>query len=443
MSEAGHLKVLGYSIPGFLIVAASTWLSRLLTTAISLISIRILLDTLGVEHYAAYAVLMGIIGWFMLADIGVSQSLQNYISEARVAQQGYAEYVLAAVAIMFTVIVLGIIAVVVLGEWPAMRLLSQFEFLTDKEKHFSFVAVAALAMLTAGGTLVYRIWYAEHKGYLANMATALGAVAALGGIYFISQSNVENKLLWCLVAANAPVAVIPASALLMRAWLTVGGGGWRIKEPAKKILKRGGHFWLFNVVAAAVLQMDYIVLSQFAPAEQIVIYSIGTKLFAVAGFMFGAVLQAFWPVCAEATIQGDWGRIKSFTKKYLLWGGVFIVMFTACILIFSDAIAAVFSSRGLVTIPAELVVSLGVLYLIRVWTDVFAVILQSMNDMKTLLAWAAVQAAIGLGLQILLVPKYGIYGTVAALGLSWLLTVSWVLPKRVWYHQRAAIMGVA
>lgn len=441
MSETSRIKILGYLVPDYLLVAASTWLSRLLTTAISLVSIRILLDTLGVEHYAAYAVLMGIIGWFMLADFGVSQSLQNYISESRVAQQGYAEYVLAAVVIMFVVIVLGIVAVVVLGEWPATRLLSQFEFLTEKDKYFSFAAVAALAMLTAGGTLVYRIWYAEHKGYLANMATALGAVAALGGIYYVAQSDVTNKLLWCLVAANAPVAVIPVSALLMRVRLTVRAGGWSIKESAKKILKRGGHFWLFNVVAAAVLQMDYIVLSQFVPAEQIVVYSIGTKLFAVAGFMYGAVLQAFWPVCAEATLQGDWERIKSFTKKYLLWGGVFVVMFTVCILMFSDAIASVFSSRGLVAIPAELVVSLGVLYLIRAWTDVFAVILQSMNDMKTLLAWAAVQAVIGLGLQILLVPRYGIYGTVLALGLSWLLTVSWMLPRRVWSYQRAAIMG--
>ena len=77
MSVGRQFKILGYSVPDYLLVAASTWLSRILTTAISLVSIRILIDTLGVEHYAAYAVLMGTVSWFMLADFGTGQSQQN------------------------------------------------------------------------------------------------------------------------------------------------------------------------------------------------------------------------------------------------------------------------------------------------------------------------------------------------------------------------------
>lgn len=443
MHKVIHTRILGCSVPDYLLVAASSWLSRLLTAAVSLVSIRILLDTLGVEHYAVYAVLMGAVSWFMLADIGTGQSLQNYISEARATKQGYAHYILATAAITLAVVILGVAVVVILGGWPATRLLSQFEFLTEKDKYRSFVSVAVLVILTAGGSLVYRIWYAEHKGYLANVAAALAAVASLGGIYYVSQLDVENKLLWCLIAANAPMAVLPVSSLLVRVWKTTKVSAESARESAKKILHRGSKFWLFNIAAAAVLQIDYIVLSQFVPADQIVVYSIGAKIFTIAGFMFSAVLQAFWPVCAEAVIQGDWERIRSFTRKYLLFGMAFIVMFTACLALFRTPIASLFSSHGLVSIPTPFIISLGIMYLIRVWTDVFAVILQSMNDIKMLLIWAVMQAAIGLGLQILLVPRFGIYGTVTALCLSWLLTVSWLLPKRVWNHQKKMIEGQA
>lgn len=443
MSETGHLKVLGYSIPGFLIVAASTWLSRLLTTAISLISIRILLDTLGVEHYAVYAVLMGTVSWFMLADMGTGQSLQNYISEARATKQGYAKDILATAAITFVVVIIGIVAVTMLGGWPAIHLLSQFEFLTDTDKYLSFTAVSVLVILTAGGSLIYRIWYAEHKGYLANIAAALAAVVALAGIYYVANSEVENKLLWCLIAANAPMAAFPVSSLLVRVWTTSRVSAKSISESAKKILHRGSKFWLFNIAAAAVLQVDYIVLALFAPADQIVIYNIGVKVFAAMAFMIGAVLQAFWPVCAEAVVKGDWQRIKSFTRKYLIWSIAGVAIFTILFSMFSVQIASIFSPHGLVTIPTPFIILLGVMYLIRVWTDVFAVILQSMNDIKMLLIWAVMQAVIGLGFQILLVPKYGIYGTVTALCLSWLLTVSWLLPKRVWSHQNKMIEGQA
>ena len=443
MSVGRQFKILGYSVPDYLLVAASTWLSRILTTAISLVSIRILIDTLGVEHYAAYAVLMGTVSWFMLADFGTGQSLQNYISEARATQQGYTHYILATAAITLVVVVIGVAAVVMLGGWPAIPLLSQFEFLTNKDKYLSFTTVAVLVILTAGGSLIYRIWYAEHKGYLANIAAALAAVVALAGIYYVAQSDVQNKLLWCLIAANAPMAALPVSSLLIRVWTTSQVSAESITESAKKILHRGGKFWLFNISAAAVFQIDYIVLSQFAPTDQIVVYNIGAKVFAVMAFMTGAVLQAFWPVCAEAAIKGDWQRIKSFTRKYLVWSIAGVVIFTILFSMFSVQIASIFSSHRLVTIPIPFIVLLGVMYVIRVWTDVFAVILQSMNDIKMLLVWAVLQAAIGLGLQILLVPKYGIYGTVTALCLSWLLTVSWLLPKRVWTHQNKMIAGQA
>ncbi len=443
MSKVSRLKILGYSIPNYLLVAGSAWLSRILTAAISLISIRILLDTLGVGHYAAYAVIMGAVSWFMLADMGTGQSLQNYISEARATNQGYAQYILATAAITLVVVILGVVLVVVLGEWPAARLLNQFGYLTLKEKYLSFATVSVLVILTAGGSLVYKIWYAEHKGYLANVASALAALVALAGIYYVSQSDVENKLLWCLIAANAPMAALPVSSLLIRVWTTSRVNAESISESAKIILHRGSKFWLFNIAAAAVLQIDYIVLSRFVPADQIVVYSIGTKIFTIAGFMFSAVLQAFWPACAEAVIKGDWEFIRSFTRKYLLWGIAFVVMFTACIAMFRTSIASLFSSHGLVTIPTPFIVLLGVMYVIRVWTDVFAVILQSMNDIKMLLIWAVMQAAIGLLLQILLVPRYGIYGTVIALSLSWLLTVSWLLPRRVLHHQNKMIEGHA
>ena len=443
MSVPGQFKILGYPLPTYLLVAASSWLSRLLTAAISLISIRILLDTLGVEHYAAYAVLMGMVSWFMLADIGTGQSLQNYISESRATKQGYVHYILATAAITLVVVVFIVAAVVLLGKWPATFLLSQFKFLTEKDKYLSFASVAVLVTIAAGGSFVYRIWYAEHKGYLANVAAALAAVAALGGIYYVSIADVDNKLLWCLIAANAPIAVLPVSSLLVRLWTTTQVSAESLKKSAIKILHRGSRFWLFNIAAATVLQIDYNVQSQFVPADQIVVYSIGAKIFTIAGFMFSAVLQAFWPVCAEAVIKGDWELIRSFTIKYLLLGIAFVVMFTACIVMFRTSISSLFSSHGLVTIPTPFIVFLGVMYAIRVWTDVFAVILQSMNDMKILLVWAVLQAVIGLGLQILLVPRYGIYGTVAALCLSWLLTVCWVLPIRVWNHQHKIIKGQA
>jgi O-antigen/teichoic acid export membrane protein len=211
-----------------------------------------------------------------------------------------------------------------------------------------------------------------------------------------------------------------------------------MSDSARSLLTRASGFWSFNIAATAVFQMDFIVLSQYAPAEQIVVYTIAAKIFAVMAFVTGAVLQAFWPECAEAVMHGNWRLIDKFTLRYLTWSILGVALFTLLFLIFNEYIVSMFSKNDTVSIPSSFIVAMGLMYVIRVWTDVYAVILQSMNDIKILLWWAVLQAFLGLGLQILLVPNYGIYGTVIALCLSWLLTVSWLAPKRVLHHKNSS-----
>ncbi len=436
MIRVENFRIFGFSIPGYLFVAASSWLSRILTAIISILSIRLIIDSLGVEYYAVYAVLIGVVSWFMLADFGIGQSLQNYISEARGKNQNYSDYILAASALTFMIVIAAIILVILFGAWPALELLSQFSSLSDSEKYISFTATSIFVILAAGGSVIYRIWYAEHKGYLANISLALAAVFGFVSIYCIAKFDCENKLLWFLVAANAPLATLSIMCFISRVLKLKRENSHSINKDAKKIIHRGSKFWLFNISAAAVLQVDYILLAQFVSAEQIAVYSIGVKVFSTMALMIGAVLQAFWPVCAEAVIQNDWPSIKSFTKKYILLSMVSVIFFTGLFLIFNTQISSIFSPNEIIVIPTSFIVLIGIMYLIRVWTDVYAIILQSMNDMKVLLLSVVAQAIIGLGLQIYLVPKYGINGTIIALALSWILTVAWFLPARVWTHQK-------
>jgi O-antigen/teichoic acid export membrane protein len=441
--KEGAVKIAWFQIPDYFIIACSTWGSRVLTTLASLVSIRILLSGLGVDQYATYAVLMGTAGWLSLADLGAGQSLQNYISESRARRQDYAAYVRAGAALIAGISLVSVGLILAMGHPLSASLLRQFTFLNDQQKYTSFVAVLSLALGASAGSLVFKIWYAEHKGYLANVIATLGAIAALAGVYVVTKSGVENKLLWCLVAANVPGTALALGSLWVRFRRTPVSP---IREQAKHILKRGSKFWMFNLAAAMVVQVDYIVLSQYVPPDQIVVYNIGAKIFAIAGFMFSAVHQAFWPVCAEAVIHGDWGRIGSFSRGYLGWGVAFLALFTGAVSLFRNQLGDILSSHGKIAmpvLPAAFIVSLGLMYVIRLWTDLFAVILQSMNDLRVLLISAGLQAAVGLLLQITLVPRFGIYGTVAALSLSWLLTVSWVLPMRVLRKQKERVAAFA
>lgn len=420
-----------YRIPRHMVVAGSAWASRIVTTLVSLYSVRLLTEGLGVQHYAIYTLLVGLTAWFMLADMGMSVSLQNYISEARAKQHSYDEYI--AVSCFFVGLIgMSFIGLYyVLGSMFGTALLNKFGFLSAAEKSSDFITTATISVGICFGSLVYRIWYAEQKGYWANFLPAVAALAGLASIFLISKSDLSNKLLWYLIGGNIWFAAFPVGALVLKLVRIVDIQAMIQRDVFIALFKRAWHFWLFTVVAVTVLQVDYIILSQFVKPKEIVIYSITMKLFTLVGFLYGSVLQAFWPTCAEWAVGKEWAKIQSFVVKYVLFAMTCVAAFTGIAILFRVQLLRFFMPSGGIALPATFIALVGVSFLARAWTDVFAIVLQSMNDMRVLLFWAVIQAAINLTLQFLLAPKFGIYGVVLGLMASFLLTVTWALPKRV------------
>ena len=83
-------------VPSHYIVTGSAWGSRIVIAALQLLSIRVLLEGLGAERYAVFLLTNALLSWYMLADMGVGISLQNYISEHRRDQETSANYLATA-----------------------------------------------------------------------------------------------------------------------------------------------------------------------------------------------------------------------------------------------------------------------------------------------------------------------------------------------------------
>ena len=424
------------AIPPYAKVAVSAWISRAVTIVVSLATIRILIDSLGLDIYAAYALLTGAASWLLLADGGVSQSLQNYISERRVHGQDYAEHMLAAVGVLalFASVTIGVLYFS--KEAIGSVLLSNFPQLPRGQKATNFIAVGALTVGVGMGSAVYKIWYAEQRGHLANLFSAMASLLGLLGLFVIARSSVENKLLWALIAINLPLAGLPLLALGWQTRASLRRGfsvGWPV---LRGLLTRGFRFWIFNVMAAAVLQLDYLVLSQFVDAEEVVAYTITAKLFLLASFMYSAVLQAFWPQCAEWFAANDLQAIRVFIRRYLVISTGFMVCFTTFVILGIEPILKLFTVGETLTIPLGFLALTGLTYTVRSYTDLFAVILQSISDLNPLLKWATVQASLNIAGQLLLAPLWGIYGVTGGILLSFILTVTWALPRSVHRHLR-------
>ena len=424
-------------VPQHLLVAASAWASRIVMALVQLASIRVLVGGLGLEQYAVFALLTGLMGWFMLADMGIGLSLQNHISERRSKNEIYDDYILVSYAIAAMLLVLTIAALYFSSPYIAPIYLKQFNLLSELEKTRLFFLTGALFIGAALGGISYKIWYAEQKGIFSNILPAISSLAGYAGIVAVNSSALPDKLLYSLVVFLAPSALLPLGVMVVQITRRLRVGiKEKTKRTATKILKRAVNFWLLTLMTSLSLQIDYLVISQFLKPEDIVIYNLSTRISWFVFFLYVSALTALWPLFSVAIVQGNWDLVRGLTRKYLGIGLGFTLVSSLLLVWLMPKVVNILSPNEVIVVPVMFILLLGLYQLLRVWTDTFAMILQSMSDLKPLWIAAPIQALLSVLSQWYLVQSFGLYGIILGNTLAFALTSSWLLPLAVNNHYK-------
>ncbi|SFO10864.1 MATE family efflux transporter [Sphingomonas sp. OK281] len=425
----------GFRVPSIWLVAGGGWIGRGIQVIAQLVAVRILIQGLGTAGYGVFAVLASLNGWLLLSDFCIGISLQNHISERRAAGQDTEDLILTGALLSLGAVCIMGLVVLLIGPWLSHMVLGEVGFLSASDRTLAFYAVAFPGIGTALGTVMYRIWFARHRGYLSNLVPAAGTVIGTASVWALQHTHAEPRIALATAFYYAPLAVLPLIALA--ATVARARRNHRFhRELVRPLLSRAFRFWVSGLLAAAVLQVDYIIMVQVLDVHDIVIYSVATKLFLLIFFVYNALLQALWPVCSEAIARHDWHSVRTIVNKYIAFGVVFTLVAGVGVAIVNPWIVRLLAPGLNTPIPMIVIALLTFYIMIRVWTDTFAMVLQSMNDLLLMWLVAPIQSLLSIGLQILGARWFGLPGVIGGLIGCFVLTAVWVLPLRCWLHAR-------
>lgn len=422
-------------VPRVWLVAGGGWTGRIVQVVGQLIAVRVMTDSLGSTGYSVFAVLASLVGWIALTDFSVAISLQNYISERRVADEETDDLILTASLLALGATLIASLMVIVLGPWAARLLLGAFSGINEHLKLLAFWAIAFPSIGTALGGVAYKVWFAEHRGYLSNLMPALGTTLGVLSVWIVARVHAEPVLPLTILVYYAPLAILPLAALaaIVARLRRQHRPSWDL---ARALLHRAGRFWLFGLLAAAVLQVDFIILAQVLPPEDIVIYSIASRIFGLVFFVYNALLLALWPVCSEAIAAGRWDAVFGLVRRYLGLGAGMVVIAGLGFALTRDLAVHLLAPTIRATIPIPVIALLTGYIIVRIWADTFAMVLQSMNDLTIFWLVVPFQSLFSVVLQWLGARYFGLPGMIIGLIACFLLTVSWVFPLRCRRHAR-------
>lgn len=420
-------------IPTHLIVAASAWISRLITALIGIISIRTLLLYLGEERYAVYVIVYSLIAWFNLCDLGIGPALQNFISECRTRNENYNRYLKAALQIISILFIIFFILLFLSSNFIKETLLANYLSIDTVQNFNIILIIGSIMILTIFANIVYRVFYAVQKGYISNILPAIASIISMISIVIINRYYpVKGNILIALMAFTLP-QLLAAAIPFIKVFKPVIKDLFTVNyDIIKELMTRALKFSGLAIMGTLALQIDYIVMSQTVNPTEITTYNILSKFFALFIFIHTAILLAAWPVFSELNIKSEFPVIKKMIFKYILFGFAIIFFGTCGLYIFSDVIIGILAPTTNIKPTLILFIMFAVFYFLRVWSDTFATFLQSINVLKIFWIYMPVQALISMVGQYFLSLKFGIYGILLGLIFSFVFTSCIVLPYKTY-----------
>jgi O-antigen/teichoic acid export membrane protein len=418
--------------PRHLVVASSAWISRIITALIGIISVRTLLLYLGEERYAVYAIVYSLSGWFALCDFGIAAALQNFISECRARNESYQKYIRAALQIALILIFCFAAVMFLISPFAQEKLLSKFTNISEVKNTNILLIVGYILILSAFTNIAYRAYYAFQKGYVSNILPAIASIIAmclivLCNAYFPIRENILTALLIFTLPQLCAAFILSAKIFGSEIKNIFKVNRVIVKELIIRALKFGGS----SIMGALTIQMDYIIMSQTLNSIDIATYNILNKFFSLFLFIHAAILSAAWPVFNELFNSGKLSIIKNMVFKYILFGFCIIISGTILMYLFADNIIMFLAPNTPIYACTYLFFLFGIYYLLRIWSDTFALFLQSINILQIIWIVSPIQAVISCLAQYWFSLKYGIGGILTGLILSFLFSSCLILPYKM------------
>lgn len=405
-------------------VTLAAWFSRGLQAILQVLMLSILTQILNVNDYAVFILISSLLVWFMLTDLGMGFALQNKISKLKAKGKDYEKFIANVFLSGFFIVCFFVLVSLIVSHTLVPLYLEKYS--NNQSYHYEFLLSAILMVCVGVFGMIYKVWYALGKGYWSSIVPALGTLIAFFLLQALLEFNIQS-LLVVFAAYFFPLALLP---LIFYAKTLV--------ELRKKVLfnleyivsmwKNAKGFLFFGFMSALVLNVDFFIASQFLPPEQIVQYHTLLKLFTFGLFLYSAYLMAVWPIFSEKIENRQSKFIVEMLRSFIPVGMVFIIVFTLLLVLFGSHIYTFLIKNMDFEVSKAIVLMFGLYFMIRVWTDTFAMVLQSGNNLNPLLKSVPIQAVLSISLQIILVSYFQIYGLILALILSFLLTVAWYLP---------------
>lgn len=406
-----------------------TLLSRGINLSVSLLSLPFASHYLGKERFGLWLMLVGLINWIGLTDLGLSNSLITALAtaegqgETARAQNAVASAFWLSVAVALGLLLL-FLSIAPFVDWARVFNLSTAQ--ARAEIGLAVAVVFGCFLLRMLAALLASVYAAYQEGYVYQYWSALcGLLSAVGLLLAIRLQAGLPSLIGGFVGGWLLGEF--CSALYLFGWHRPAlRPAWRHfdRAEARLLLRNGGQLWLAQISAIALLQTNLLVVAQLFGAQAVAAYGTALRLFNFVGSAQAAFVAPLWAAYSEALARRDHAWLAQTFRHSLALSLGFVI--PAALFV---AWAAPWLFGWLVTADVQpsgaLLIALCATEVLNAAARCIAMLLNGLGAIRSQAVFGPVAGLVNLVLSVFLGKTFGAAGvawaTAICLGWFWIV----------------------
>lgn len=285
---------------------------------LSLIYTPMALNFLGEAKYGIWAIILNIITWINIFDIGIGNGLRNKLTGACASDDKESAQIYVSTAYLGTGILAVSFFIITNMIWRLFNL-SNFFNLGIEDENIDFIILISIFFVCVNFILALSKTsaYAIHQSGGISVANTIGQIIQIIIIFILSRITRENLLAVAVMYGIASLAeniIIYISLTRKRRYLIP-----HIKLASKAYMKNlmtlGIGFFVMQICSIVLNTTDNLLISNLFGSSEVTPYNIVYKVFYMFVTVHSIILLPMWSAYTEAAIRNDLQWIKNMIKK--------------------------------------------------------------------------------------------------------------------------------
>lgn len=357
---------------------------------------------LGEEKYGVWAIILNIVTWINIFDIGIGNGLRNRLAESYAKQDYDSAKKYVATAYAGTTILSLTFCIIINCVWNCFGLSSFFNLEVPDENVNAAIAISVVFVcVNFIVSLSKTSAYAVQKSGAISVTSAIGQVLQIIILYVISRIYTQSLI---AVAVMYGLASVIESFLLY--FYIVKDRSYLIPHIKnidvrcmKSMMTLGIGFFVMQICSVILNTTDNLLISNLFGSAEVTPYSMVYKFFYTFVTVHSIILMPMWSAYTEAATKGDIDWIKRTLRKINLITLVFSFGVIIAIFVF-EPFAAIWLGKKLVY-GNTLIIIVAVYMIAQMFANNYSSFLCGVGYIKVSSLLAVVGAVINIPLSVL------------------------------------------